>query len=152
MACGVDPGGDQRGGVDHPARLADLDDQGVQPHKHVRAGIQGAVAPGSDQLVQLATDPRNLRFGQAGDAHRLGDVLHPPGGDALHIALGHDRSQSALSTPARLQEAGQVAALTDPRDLQVDRADPGIPVPGPVAVAVGGPLWGALAVLGADLG
>jgi len=37
--------------------------------------------------------------------------------------------------------------------LQLDRADPGVPVAGPVAVAVGHPpVWGPLAVLGTDLG
>jgi hypothetical protein len=99
-----------------------------------------AVAPGRDELIELAADPGDLGLGQAGDAHGLGDVLDPPGGDALHIALGHDRGQGPLGPPAWLQERGQVAALPDPRDLQVDRADPGVPVPGPVAVAVGGPV------------
>jgi hypothetical protein len=152
VACGVDPGGDQRGGVDHPARLADLNDQRVQPHEHVRASVQRPVAPGRDQLVQVAADPGDLGLGQAGHAHGLGDVLHPPGRDALHIALGHHRGQGPLGPPARLQEAGQVATRPDPGHVQLDRAHPGVPVSGSVAVAVRGPLWAALAVLGADLG
>ena len=152
MPVGVDPGGDQRRGVDHPTLHPDLDDQRVQPHQHIGVGVQGPVAPGRHQLIQLGADPGDLGLGQAGDAHGLGDVLDPPGRDALDIALGHDRGQGPLGPPPRLQERGQVAALPDPRDLQVDRADPSVPIPGPVAVAVGGPLRVALAVLGTDLG
>jgi hypothetical protein len=152
VPCGVDPGGDQRGGVDHSTHLTDLDVEGVQPDEHIGAGIQRPVAPGRDQLIQLTTDPGDLGFGQTGDPHGLGDVLGPSGGDALDIALGDHRGQGPLGPPAGLQERGQVAALADPGDLQVDRADPSVPIPGPVAVAVGGSFRGALAVLGADLG
>ena len=52
----VDPGSDQRGGVDYPTLLPDLDAQGVQPHEPIGAGVQGPVAPGRDQLIQLAAD------------------------------------------------------------------------------------------------
>jgi hypothetical protein len=64
---GVDPGGDQRGGVDHPTLLTDLDAQGVQPHEHIGAGVQGPIAPGRDQLIELAADSGDLGLGQAGD-------------------------------------------------------------------------------------
>jgi hypothetical protein len=38
----VHPGGAQGVHIDHPAVLADLDSEGIDPHERVRAGIQRA--------------------------------------------------------------------------------------------------------------
>ena len=60
-----------------------------------------------------------------------------------------DRSQRLLGHPPRLQEAREVAPLPQLRDLQLDRAGPGLPGPVAVAVAVGDTIRRALAVSGA---
>jgi hypothetical protein len=49
-------------------RLADLDDQRIQPYEHVRAGVQRPVAPRCHELVELGADPGDLGLRQAGDA------------------------------------------------------------------------------------
>ena len=152
VAVGVTGGGHQHRGVAHPPTFADLHRQRVDPHKHIRAGVQRPVAPRVGHLVELRADPRHLALGDPLQPHRAGHVIHPPGRHPLHIALHHHRGQRPLGPPAWLQDRREVAALAQPRDLKLDGADPGVPVPGPVAVAVGHPLRGALAVLGADLG
>jgi hypothetical protein len=73
-------------------------------------------------------------------AHRAGHLLHPPGRHPLHRARQHHRGQCPLGPPARLQQAREGAALAQPRELKLHRADPGVPVAGPGAVAVGHPL------------
>ena len=152
LPVGVTRGGHQhRGRADAPA-LTHPHAEGVHPHQRVGTSVQRPVAPSSDQLVELLADPRDLRLGDALDAHRSGDLIDPPGGHALHIA-GHDHAgQRPLGPPARLQDRGEEAAGTQLGDLQLDRADPGVPVAGPVAVAVRHPPLGRpLAVLSADL-
>src|SRR5512134_2199109 len=49
-----------------------------------------------------------------------------------------------FARPRGLQERGEVGAGAHLRDLELDRADPGVPAPGPVAVAVGGPFGAPL--------
>jgi hypothetical protein len=84
------------------------------------------------------------------------ELRHQPvdlaGRHAVDIGLLDDRDQRLLGPPARLQKRREVAALAQLGDGQLDRADPGVPLARPVAVAVGGPLQAALAELGADLG
>ncbi len=53
VALGVDTGGDQRVHVDHPAGLADLENQGVGGDERVRAGIEGSGAERLDGGVEL---------------------------------------------------------------------------------------------------
>jgi hypothetical protein len=151
VPCSVDPGADQCGGVDHPTLLPDLDAQGVQPHEHIGAGVQRPVAPGRDQLIELAADSGDLGLGQAGDVHGLGDVLHRGWRRPRHSTGPRPRPGPARPAGGAPETRAGSCPL-GPGDLQVDRADPSVPIPGPVAVAVGGPLRGALAVLGADLG
>ncbi len=59
--------------------------------------------------------------------------------------------QRLLCTPAGLEQRGEVAAGAHLRDLELDRADPGVPRPGAVAVAVGDAGTGAFVGSGADL-
>jgi hypothetical protein len=151
MPIGVDPGGHQRGGVDHPAVLTHLDHQRIQPHKRVRAGVQRPVPPRRHDLVELGAHPADLRLGDAVQAHRAGNIIHPAGRHALHIALRDHRGQRLLRPPARLQHRRQVAAVAHPGDRQLDRARPGVPIPRPVAVAMRHTIQGALAMLSTNL-
>jgi hypothetical protein len=152
MSVAVTSGGHQHRGVAHPPAFADLHAQRVDPHEHIGAGVQRPAPPRLDHLVQLSADPRHLRLGDPLQPHRPGHIVDPAGRHPLHIALHHHRGQRPLSPPARLQNRREVASLAQPRDLKLDGADPGVPVPGPVAVAVGHPLGGALTVLSPDLG
>jgi hypothetical protein len=152
MPVGVTGRGDQHRGVADPPALADLHAQRVDPHQRVGTGVQRPAAPRLDHLVELSADPRHLRLGDPLQPHRPGHVVDPAGRHPFHIALHHHRSQGPLGPPARLQDRREVASLAQSRDLQPNRADPGVPVPGPIPVAVRHPLRGALTVLRADLG
>ena len=82
--------------------------------------------------------------------HGPDHVVHPPGGHALHVALGHHRHQRPLGPPPGLEEpVGEVAALPQLGDGQGHGPGPGVEGPGPVAVAGVHPLVGSLAVGGA---
>jgi hypothetical protein len=62
-------------------------------------------------------------------------------------------SRGAFGAAARLEQDGEVAALAQLGDLQLQAAHPGVPAPLAIAVALGAaPLRGALAVGRADLG
>jgi hypothetical protein len=127
-------------GYDHRRRchvsvLAGFEVGGVDPHVGVRA-LQRPVTEALDLFVEF--------FAQLRDP-ALGDALHPEGFDqAVHLARGnpmhvrflHDRRQCPLGPPSRLQERGEVARVPHPRHFQFDRADPGVPVPLPVSVAL----------------
>jgi hypothetical protein len=152
MAIGIDSGGNQCGGVGDPTTLADLDHQGVQPHKGIRAGVQRPVAPRGNDLIELGAHPGDLRLADPIQPHRAGDVVDPPGRHTLHITLSHHRGQRPLGPPTWFQDRRQIAALAHPGDRQLDRAGPGVPVPEPVAVTVRHPTQGPLAVFGPDLG
>ena len=152
VPVGVAGGGDQHRGVADPPTLADLHRQRIDPQEGIGPGVQRPVAPGRHQLVQLGADPRHLGLGDALQPHRPGHVIDPPGRHPLHIALHDHRGQGPLGPPARLQQRREVAAGAQLGDRQLDRPDPGVPVPWPIPIAVGHPLGAALAVLGADLG
>jgi len=62
-------------------------------------------------------------------AQGLHQVVHLPGADAVDVSLLDDGQQGPFGPPARLQEAGEVAPLPQPRDSQRNGADPGVPVP-----------------------
>jgi hypothetical protein len=132
----------------HPAAVADLLDLGVKEQIQV-AALQRPCAERLDLLVQPRADAADLAAADP-QAEALDQLVDAPGRHAAHIGLLDNRQQRLLGTLARLQEAGEVAALADLRDLQLDLARPGVPPPRPIAVAVCGTVLGALAVLGAD--
>ena len=103
-ALGVDPGGDQSMHVDHPAALADLEDQGVSSDEGVRAAVQRPAAEGLHRGVEFFGHHRHLPLGQTGDAQRLDQAVHPPGGHPEQVAGGHHRGQGPLGTLAAFQQ------------------------------------------------
>jgi hypothetical protein len=133
-----------------PTPLTHPLDLGVQPQIWV-ATLQRPLPEDPDLLVQATAQPRHLVLAQVAQAHLLHQPVDLAGGNPVDICLLDDRDQRLLSTPARLQEAGKVAALAQLGDGQLDRADPGVPVAGPIAIAVGDSLQAALTQLGADL-
>jgi hypothetical protein len=132
----------------HAAAVADLLDLGVDEQIRV-AALQRPLAEGLHLLVEQAGDPADLALRNP-QPEALDELFDPPRGHPAHVGLLHDRHQRLLRSLARLQEAGEVAALTDLGDLQLDLTRPGVPPPGPIAVAMRRPIVGALTMGGAD--
>jgi hypothetical protein len=79
-------------------------------------------------------------------AHGLHELVDRTRRDALDIGLLNHRCERLLARTARLKEAGEVAALAQLRDLQVDRASTRLPEPFAVAIAAVGAFRTALSV------
>jgi hypothetical protein len=93
-----------------------------------------------------------MAFRDTGHSHSLHQVVDRPSGDALDVGLLDDRGQCFLAHPPRLEEAREVAALADFRDVQFNRARARIPLARTVAVAVGEAIGAAAAVGGSGEG
>jgi hypothetical protein len=117
LAAAVGVGGDgyYRGHRDDAAALAHLEVSGIEPEIGPVA-LERAVEEGADPLVDLLAELRDLALGDAGQAHRLHQVVHPPGGDAGDPCLLYDRHQRLLGRPTSLQERREVAALAELRN------------------------------------
>lgn len=157
LTVGVDAGGDQGVHRHRAAALTHLLSQRVDPHEGIRAAVQRPAAELLHHAVELGGHRRDLRLGQAGDAHRLGQLLHPPRGDAQQVAGGHHRGERPLRSASLVQqEVREVRAGPQPWHGQLDRPGPGVPRTGAVAVTGVDPLAADLAVAGAaqllDLG
>ena len=147
VPVGVDAGGDQHMHRHHPAALTDLHRQRVGGHERVRAHIQRPGAKRLHVLIQLLGHHADLRLAQPSDAQGLHQLLHPPSADAEQVAGGHHRAHRSLGAPAAFQQPlGEVGAGAQLGQRQLDRAHPGVPVPGTVAVAGVGPLGAAGAI------
>ena len=92
--------------------------------------LQKGVHPDIDALAQL----RHLAFRDPAHPHRLHEVVHLAGRHALDPRLLDHRHQSLLGGATRLQKAGEVRALPQLRDLQIERPQPRIE--GAVAIPV----------------
>ena len=132
----------------HAAAVSDLLDLGVDEQIRV-AALQRALAERLDLLVEQAGDPADLGLRDP-QPERFDELIDTPRGHAADIGLLHDAHERLLAAPARLQEAREVAALTDLRDLQLDLARPGVPPPRPIPVAVRRPVLRPFPVAGAD--
>src|SRR5271169_2096974 len=104
---------------------------------------------GLHPLVDLATEPRDLRLADPLHAHGLDQVIHRAGRDALHVSFLDHRGQCFFSHPAWFEEAREVAAMAQLRNAQLHRAGPGLPIAVAETVAMVGPALAALAVAGA---
>jgi site-specific DNA recombinase len=139
----------------HPVLPAHVLVARVEPHVGVR-GVQPPAAEGRDLLIEAGAQPADLALADADDARGLDQRLDPPRAHPLDVGRRHHGDQRLLRAPARLQPAREVAAGARLGDGQVERADPRVPSPRAVAVAVGPPLARPLvagrADLGADLG
>jgi hypothetical protein len=103
-----------------------------------QVGVATLQRPGPkrlDMLIQRRADAADLRLRDP-QPEALHKLIDAPRRDPADIGLLDDRKQRLLRAPARLQEAREVAALPDLRDLQLDLARPGIPAPGPIAIAM----------------
>jgi hypothetical protein len=91
----------------------------------------------------------HLRLGGP-QTERLDELIDAAGRHAADIRLLHHAHERLLRSLARLQEAREVAALTDLRDLQLDLSRPRVPPPRPIAVAMRHPILGPFTVLSTD--
>ena len=121
VAAGIDAGGDQGMHVHRAPALADLLGEGVQPHEHIRPGIQRPGPEAGHHLIQLGGHHRHLRLRQLRHSQALGQLLHPAGGHAQQIGGGHHGGQRPLGPAAPLQQPLRVvAALPQLGDRQLD--------------------------------
>ena len=123
----------------------------VEPEVAVRTAVERPLEEAPNDGVELGADPRHLALGDALAAQRAHEVVDPPRGDALHVRLLDHCEQGALGAPPGLEQGGEVAALAQLRDLQLDAAGARVPAPRPVAVTPGEARLAALAVAGAHL-
>jgi hypothetical protein len=145
----MDAMGDDQRLRDDAAAVANLLELGVQEQIRV-ATLKRAVPERLDVLIQRRADPAHLRARDP-QPETLHQLIDPARRNAAHIGLLDNRKQRLLGAPARLQEAREVAALPQLRDLQLDLAGPGVPAARPIAVAVRRPIIRpTLPQLGAD--
>src|SRR5690606_41447186 len=78
-------------------------------------------------------------------------LLRFPVADAVDVGLLNHGDKRLLRAPARLEQTREVAALTQPRDAQIDGADPGVPRAMSISVSIRPSLCGALMPLCTDL-
>src|SRR5438270_11428756 len=101
-------------------------------------------------LVDLLTQLGNLRLADAGQPHRLHQIVDPPGRHAADPRLLDYRDQRLLRALAGFQKRWEVAALPQFRDAQLQRAEPGIEGAVAVTVGPGGPVAAAAGTPGSD--
>ena len=73
-------------------------------------------AEGLDPLVDSAHGRLTSLFEMPGHPHRLHQIVHRAGRNAMHIGLLHHGSERLLGHAAQLQEAREVGALAQLRD------------------------------------
>jgi hypothetical protein len=147
----VDRVGDHQRLGDHAAVIAHLELLGVEPQVRVGA-LKRPGAERLDLLVQRPAQGRHAVLGHALDAQLLDEPVDLARRDAVDVGLHHDRDDRLLGTPARLQERREVRrARTRPGNQQLDLADPRLPRPRAVAVAMRRARLADLAVRGPDL-
>lgn len=91
---------------------------------------------GGHLRVERGTHPGHLAPAEPLDAQGPDEVVEATGADPGDVRLLDDREQRALGPPPRVEQAGQVRPVTHPGDRQVDRANPRVPAPVAVPVAV----------------
>jgi hypothetical protein len=133
--------------VHRPATLATLDDERVEGHVGVGAAVERAGAEVLDDLVEALRQPGDLALRHPLDPELLHQLLDPTRGDAGEVRVGDHRHERLLRPPARLQQPlRKVRPLAQLRQRELDRADPGVPIPLPITVAAVDSLRTPLAV------
>ena len=133
--------------VDRATAFAALHDQRVEGDIRIRCAVERPGAEVLDDPVKRLGEPRDLALRHPLDTELLHQLLDPPRRDAGEVGVGDHRHERLLGPPARLQQpVGEVRALTQLRQRELDRADARVPVALAVTVAPVDPLGRALAV------
>ena len=123
LPVGIDPRRHHHADVDDATALPNLLGQAVQPHVGVGTAVQGTTQETLHHFIQLLADARHLAAGDAIAAQGLDQVVHPTGGDSLHVGLLDHRQQSLLAAPPWFQQAGEVAAFPQLGNVQLHGAE-----------------------------
>ncbi len=135
------------GAADDPPALAHFHVGRVEPE----IGPGAFERPGEEcihSLVDFDTKATDLALRHAASAHRLHQIVYGARRDPVDVSLLDHRHQRLLSSPSRLQEAGQVAPLSQPRNFQRDPPGTSVPVAVPVTVPLNLPQGRANALPG----
>ncbi len=101
-------------------------------------------------MIELFGHLRDPALGDPLNAELPHQALDPSGRHATDVGLDDHLDEGPFGPPAWLEQpVGEVAALPQLGDGEVDRAGPGVPRPRPVAVAAVRAFIGSLAVRGA---
>jgi len=148
-AIGIDGHRDYcRHGYD-AAAVADLEVGGVEPEIRPLA-LDRPVEEGIDPLVDVLAQLGDLALRDAGQAHRLHQLVDAAGRHAADPSLLDHRDQRLLGGLARLEERREVRPLAQLRDAQLERSEARVEAALAVAVAVIEPIGAALVPAGAD--
>ncbi len=115
----VDAHGNDRRDRDDPPVPAHFDVSRIDPEVGPVA-LDRAFEEGIHALINIFTQAAHLALRDAIHAQRLHQIVDRARRDALDIGFLNDGSESLLGHPARLQKAGEVAALAQLRDMQLD--------------------------------
>src|SRR5665213_1048374 len=135
VAVGVNTDGDNDRHRDDMVITPSFDVGGVEPNVGPIA-LERARQEALDPLVDVSTQTGDLALADALHPHGAHQVVYRARGDALDVSLLDDGGQRLLGHAARLQEAGEVAALAQLGDAQFDRAGAGLPVAVAIAIAL----------------
>jgi hypothetical protein len=150
-AVGAHPVGNDDGHALHAMVLAHVLVAGIDPYVGVLR-IEPPGAEGGDLRIEASRHAADFALADPGDAQALHQGFYLPRRDALYVGFGHHADQGLLAPLARFQPGGEVAALPQLGEGQLQRAHPRVPGPRAVAVALRRPLVGPLVALRPDLG
>src|SRR5205814_10045753 len=148
LTFGVHAYSDYYGHAHDTPGLARLHVRGVDPQVRPVA-LDLAVQERANTLVEFAAQAADLALGDAAHPQRLDQVVHRARGDAVHVGFLDHGGERLLGRAPRLQELGEVAALAQLGDLQLDAAGTRVPRALAVAVAAVDPLGALLVIAGA---
>ena len=151
MAVGSHPRGDDDSLGNDVVVVSHVQVGGIEVEVREGVVVEAAVLEGAHVLVEACADARDLRAGDArGDAEGLHELVDGAGGDPVHVGLHHDGIERLVDAPARLEDGGEEASLSQLGDAEADVAGLGGHEPGAMAVALVGSRLGALVEPGAD--
>src|SRR5690606_22086858 len=104
----------------------------------------------ADPLIDVLAQLRHRALRDAAEAHRLHQFVDPAGGHAADPRFLNDGYQRLFRRLARLEEAGEIAALPELRHPKVQGAQTGIESALSIPVAPGRAFTAALMPAGAD--
>ncbi|KAJ8138817.1 hypothetical protein OY671_007970, partial [Metschnikowia pulcherrima] len=122
---------------------SDRDDPSSSPHFEI-GGIDPDIGPVTldrsfeerfHTNVDLFAEPAHSALGDAAHAHGSNQIIDRACRYASDVGLSDDGSQRLLRHPARFEEAGEITALPELGDAQLDGAGTGLPIAIPIAVA-----------------
>ena len=103
-----------------------------------KAAVMASGKPFSPSTTAIR-QPADLALRHATSAHGFDQIIDGPRRDAMDVGFLDHSNQGLLRRAAWFEEAGEVAALPQLRDLQRDAASARVPVPVAVSVSLGFP-------------